>query len=209
MDDEQYVRDAFRTHKNAPFTNEYPVLVRRHVSMMSLEEISALRHPIWSARLSTGLFGRHNCRAGNRGPKGLGEVLLGFGDEGLESIFNLGFIPCPVCKPENVPHFWDDLSSNIQGKVMQKYGDFVEKPSDFCDKNKVGFDPRRLDWDALVPEIGAVPGRIYLPNDLTGSELGDFKGRIFTLVQLYLGPSAAFPKLGFYDHTAPGRFTEF
>lgn len=54
---------------------------------------------VYSARISTGLFGRTDCVAGNRGPKDSKEVILAAGETGLVKLIELGFIPCDVCKP--------------------------------------------------------------------------------------------------------------
>ncbi len=64
---------------------------------------------VWSARLSTGVFGLTSCGSGNKGPKAYNEVLLSVGNSGLSKLVELGFIPCPTCHPENVENFWGEV----------------------------------------------------------------------------------------------------
>jgi hypothetical protein len=151
--------------------------------------------PLWSGRLSTGSLGMPDCPAGNRGPRGSAEVVFGIGDEGLWKLADLGFIPCPVCKPEYKPGFWDAA----QEAVERKYD--LTSNVDFADKAFLPYDARRLAWEELVPLVG-VPNRIYLPSSLDEVAVREFSARIGSL-------GVKIPPLGCYDKDAPGRFREY
>ncbi|MBN2052839.1 hypothetical protein JW756_05020 [Candidatus Woesearchaeota archaeon] len=154
------------------------------------------REQVWSARLSTGLLGFHRCKPGNRGPKNEAEVILGLGDEGLAGLVSLGFITCPSCKPEIAEWFWEVVAD----KVKEKYN--VSLLEDFTNKSIIPFDVRRLSWEKILPIIKKGPNRLYLPQGLSLDELLDFKAR-------YEKSGVALPPIGYYDHAAPGRFTEY
>ncbi len=151
---------------------------------------------VWSARLSTGLFGLTNCVPGNSGPKGPSEVVLGVGDEGVNRLIDLGFITCPTCKPENVVGFWD----KVKDAVIDRYKlDTVEK---FVDKSLLNFDARRVAWEELVPIMGSTPNRLYVPKNLERKELEELRER-FSKMGMSLPPT------GFYDAEVEGRFREY
>lgn len=150
----------------------------------------------WSARLSTGLFGLTSCEAGNRGPKKYNEVILASGDEGLNKFVDLGFIPCPSCKPEKVNGFWD----KIQNTVNSKYG--ISTLEEFVDKKVLVFDARRVNWEELLPIVGKTPNRLYVPNNLSKSDL-------FNLNRRFVNAGFMLPPTGYYDSNAPNRFTEY
>ncbi|MDE1855154.1 MAG: hypothetical protein KGH57_02430 [Candidatus Micrarchaeota archaeon] len=162
-------------------------------------------HPIlWSARLSTGVFGLTSCPSGNspRAPKNAGEVVLGVGDEGLTALVKLGFIPCPVCNPESSPHFsW----SAIGGVVSTKYE--VISAAEFADKTRVPFDARRLNWELIVSTVHGAPSRIYLPEGLDYKEVESFRSSIRQIVRA--DGVAKEPVLGYYDRKVDGHFTEY
>lgn len=167
---------------------------------LNLPETVALRketeRPVWSARLSTGLFGLPSCESGNRGPKGWSEVVLALGDTGLNSLIRLGFIPCPTCKPDKKDGFWQVAKDSI----LKNYDlDHVE---DFADKTKVTYDVRRVDWETLLPLLGRTPNRLYLPQNLSQEDLIQLRDR-FKQLGFNLPPS------GYYDKDAPGRFREY
>jgi len=151
---------------------------------------------IWSARLSTGLFGLTSCRSGNRGPKNYKEVILGVNDYGLRRIVELGFIPCPVCKPETIEGFWE----KIDDIVIEKYG--ISTLEKFLDKDVLGFDARRVKWEDILPVIGDTPNRIYLPRDLSIDELLEFRKRFENI-------GFELPVVGYYDPSSPKRFREY
>ena len=154
------------------------------------------RPDIWSARLSTGLLGRTDCPAGNRGPKGYSEVVLAVGDEGLEKLVDLGFIPCPTCRPEDEPGFWDA----VEHAVSERYE--LDSVYDFADKGVIGYDARQVDWEAVLPVIGAAPNRLYVPQGLGEGELVELRERFDAL-------NVELPPVGYYDRDAPGRFHEY
>jgi len=151
---------------------------------------------IWSARLSTGLLGLTTCEAGRRGPKGYNEVLLAVGDEGLNKLVNLGFITCPVCRPDKVEGFWE----TIKESVKQKYN--LDTLEDFIDKEILNFDARRIDWEEIMPVIGKTPNRLYVPRELSEEELVELKTRFERM-------GVELPPTGYYDSEAEGRFTEY
>lgn len=156
--------------------------------------LTGLDDTVYSARVSTGLFGRTDCVAGNRGPKDSKEVILGSGEQGLVRLLSLGFIPCDVCKPE---FSWEGIESTVN----ELYG--ITSESDFRDKNVLGYDARRLDWEKIVSITGGLPGRIYLPPGLKRREVKRFAKRLRP--HLKAGNTA----LGFYDHESPNHFTEY
>ena len=151
---------------------------------------------LWSARLSTGVFGLPTCNAGNRGPKESNEVLLSLGNEGLNQFVDLGFISCSVCHPEQTPNFWE----TVKDKVTREYG--LSSLDAFLDKNILPFDARRVTWETVLPITRKVPGRIYLPKDLSEQEVRQFQER-FTRIGFTL------PPVGYYNPSVPQRFTEY
>jgi hypothetical protein len=152
---------------------------------------------IWSARLSTGLFGLMTCSSGNRGPRSSTEVLLAKGGEGLVKLINLGFITCPTCKPENISGFWD----TIKDYVKEKYG--ITNSMEFLDKNFLQFDARRVDWEEMVPIIQGFPSRIYIPPDVPAHELANLEKRLKTL-------HPNLPEIGYLDKAAsPWKFVVY
>ncbi len=162
--------------------------------LLSLREIGKLKDektngPIWSARLSSGLLGLTNCPAGKRGPKNLNEVILAQGHEGLAYLIWLGFTPCPACRPEKEEQFWP----SAHGPIELKY--HLDDEHDFL---RLDFDARRLLWE----EIPVTPNRLYVPPYLTLQDLLELKERFDHL-------GRALPPIGYYDHEAPGHFTEY
>ncbi|HKL24551.1 MAG TPA: hypothetical protein VJ912_04400 [Candidatus Nanoarchaeia archaeon] len=151
---------------------------------------------IWSARISSGLFGLTNCKAGNRGPKKYNEIILGIGNEGLNKIIDLGFITCPVCKPEKTANFWEI----IKYKVNEKYN--INTLENFTDKNILNFDARRIKWEEILPIINNVPNRIYIPKNLSKKEIKDFKNR-------FLKTGFKIPAIGYYSPNVSERFTKY
>ncbi len=157
---------------------------------------------VWSARVSTGLFGLTACSSGNRGPKNQKEVLLSVGNCGLSELVDLGFIPCPTCKPEsNDENFWKILRKNVQ----EKYG--LTSLKEFCDKTILPFDVRRLELEKIANIAWGLPSRFYLPKNLSEQEVEVFANRLKKIQGSSL--TSSIPKLGFYDSSSPTRFTEY
>jgi len=183
----------------------YPAYYDGDIREFSSSELWAYKQDegLWSGRLSTGLLGLTNCEPGNKGPKGKGEILLGIGVEGLRQLVDWGFIPCPICTPEN-PKFEADRRWNflyiIQNNIKKKYG--FSNPRDFCDKSKLPFDARRLNWEEIIPVLDATPSRIYLPKGLKEEELKDLETR-FNCIGFIL------PPVGFYDKNILGHFNQY
>ena len=182
----------------------YPVFTDGEFKNRTLRETVSLRKEkkpisIWSARLSTGIFGLTNCRSGNspHAPKGESEVALGLGDEALHEFIKLGFLPCPVCHPENVSGFWDAASDSIL-----RYYPNLSNPTKFLDRSVIPFDSRRVNWEKLAPFLSNMPNRLYVPAGLDDRDLGVIKARF---------PRLGFdlPPVGFYDTNSPTRFTEY
>ncbi len=151
---------------------------------------------VWSARLSTGLFGLTSCEPGNKGPKGYSEVILAVGDEGVNKLTELGFITCPACHPEQVNGFWE----TVKDAVKSEYN--ISTLEDFVNKEVLSFDARRVKWEEVLPSVGKTPNRLYVPKDLTDSELKELNKRFSEI-------GFALPPTGYYDHDAPTRFTEY
>ncbi len=161
------------------------------------EELAIHPRPdVWSARVSTGLFGLTSCPSGNRGPKGNNEVILALGNEGLEELVELGFITCPTCTPEIKHNFWEIIKETVR----EKYGLLVMDA--FTDKKILNYNARRVDWERILSIIPSPPRRIYLPQDLELEEVREFKQRFDTM-------GVNLPPVGFYDAKAPSRFTEY
>jgi hypothetical protein len=156
---------------------------------------------VWSARLATGLFGLPTCVSGNRGPKGHGEVILGIGDDGLRRLVELGFIPCPTCKPEWSEPFHLGAISRV---LIEKYG--IATVEKFADKRFLPFDARRVNYETILPTIRGTPRRMYLPMGLDEREVGAFRARINALHGSGAGRT---PRLGYFDASVEGRFTEY
>ncbi len=146
---------------------------------------------IYSARISTGLFGTTRCPAGNRGPKDKNEVILAAGNQGLVRLIEMGFIPCDVCEPE---FDW----TSIEDTVTELYN--IESEEDFRDKDIVPYDARRLDWEAITTITKGLPGRIYLPEGLKKKEVKKFARRL---------KPHPLPELGYYDQDSEERFTQY
>lgn len=178
---------------------KYHIFIDGKFDYMEKRKITKLRvercKPIWSARLSTGGFGTTGCPAGNRGPKGSSEVILGLGIGGLRELVSLGFIPCAVCRPEKTEEFWDFVA----GPVRERY--WLSDIRDFADKNVLPYDSRRVSWERIFPMTGT-PGRIYLPAALERRDLDEVVARFDRM-------NLATPPTGFYDISAPSRFRQY
>ena len=151
---------------------------------------------IWSARLSTGLFGLPCCEVGNMGPKEDNEVMLFVGNQGLVKVVELGFLTCPVCHPEKINGFWEV----IRETVNRKYG--IKNLEEYIDRDILPFDARRVEWETILPLINRTPGRLYVPKYLPVDELLQLKNR-FRKIEFGL------PIVGYYDAESPVRFTEY
>ncbi|MBN2459581.1 hypothetical protein JXB28_04825 [Candidatus Woesearchaeota archaeon] len=184
------------------FNDSYYVFLDESFRKLSLRELVRYRNSqvprpaIWSARISSGLLGLTNCKAGNRGPKGYAEVLLAIGDRGLNQLVDLGFIPCPECHPENQNRFWNIIEKTVQSKYI------LQSIDEFASKEVMPFDVRRIDFEYIMPLTKKAPNRTYLPRNLKEDELAEFKSRFH---KLDLAP----PPSGYYDPNAPGRFTRY
>lgn len=152
---------------------------------------------LWSARLSTGLFGLASCPSGNKEgvPKGPNEVILAVGDEGLQKILELGFITCPVCKPEQVAGFWEKAKETVR----ELYG--ISQLANFINKTVIPYNVTRLDFETIIPTIDAVPNRFYVPRDISYQQRRILKHRFENM-------GYALPPIGYYDREAPGHFRE-
>ncbi|NQU78995.1 hypothetical protein HQ545_04465 [Candidatus Woesearchaeota archaeon] len=151
---------------------------------------------LWSASLSYGLLGSVRCRPGIMASKDNNEVLLAFGDEGLEKLVDLGFITCATCQPEQTPGFWDV----IRKIVRENYG--IQSLNEFVNKDVIPYDASRVRWEELIPIIGRCPDRLYLAKDMTMPAMLQLKTR-FNRMGFDL------PPVGFYDTNAPERFVEY
>lgn len=156
------------------------------------------RETLYSARISTGVFGFTDCSAGNRGPKNKDEILLAEGEEGLKEIIDLGFIPCPSCNPLLTKEYFLD---QIEFKIKERYR--LEDVRDFSDKKKVPFDARRLNWQRITEMTQGVPGRIYVPQGLSLDEMNNFADNF------WINTGFRVPPIGYYDSNSPNKFTEY
>jgi hypothetical protein len=182
---------------------KYPVINDHQLNNLTLREVAALRKEkepkeyVWSARLSSGLFGLVDCPAGNspHAPKGENEVMLAIG--GSTYLIDLGFLPCPTCHPENTPDFWDKAREAILIDWP-----FLTNEKQILDRNLIPFDAMRLNWKALAPYLTKMPNRIYTQPNLDEQVVIEFKKKIEDL-------GFSLPPIGFYDHSSPTRFTEY
>jgi hypothetical protein len=170
-------------------------------SFSSTLEDSGDNQILWSGRIATGLFGLTNCASGKRGPRSRKEVLIAPGIKGLEQLFYLGFIPCPVC----TEHYKNEILEELEEDIADKYK--LDKIADFFDKTKLPFDARRLAWEHIVHISGGLPSRIYVPANLQLGEVYKFADRLKKINSS--SPNTAFPSIGFYDTNSPTRFTEY
>ena len=181
---------------------QYYVILDGQYNKMGLFDLVKHQHrqeprpTIWSARFATGLLGYTNCKQGNKGPKGYPEVLLAVGDDGLRKLVELGFITCPVCRPEQQEGFWDVVGE----KVKQIYD--IDTLEEFIDKEKLPFDARRVNWEVLMPIIGKAPNRLYIPKGLDVGEAADFK-------RFFENTGVAAPPIGWYNPDVEEGFTEY
>lgn len=148
---------------------------------------------VWSARLSTGIFGLPNCRSGNssHAPKGENEVLLAVGDVGLANLIDLGFVPCPTCHPEETENFWEKTK-----EIIEFNHPHLSDAKQILDRNLVPFDARRLDWEKIAPFLKQIPARLYVQPNLKEVELLEFKKRINDL-------GFTLPPTGSYMNSVP------
>lgn len=166
-----------------------------------LFELRRHLNKLWSARLSTGLFGLPDCKPGNIGPKDFNEVILGLGYNGLRELVRMGFLPCPSCKPENrddKEKFW----GNIEEAVKGRWGKQIDSLEKFCDKKILGYDARKVDWEKIIEITKIPPSRIYLPKGLEKEEIIQLKKR-FLALRIWM------PEAGYYDANADGCFVRY
>jgi len=182
----------------------YYCLVNGKLKQSTINKGFFSKNPIvWSARLATGLFGLTTCPSGNRGPKGPGEVILAIGEAGLQDLVRLGFVPCPTCRPEETTAF---RFESIRELVRAEYG--LSSMKEFADKTALPYDARRVRWEEILPRIGRVPSRIYLPSGLSPQRVLAFRRRINSLRPMIRRYTA--PVLGYYSRSASGHvFIEY
>lgn len=121
---------------------------------------------LYSARLSTGLFGYVDCVAGRRGKPGKNHVLFAEGEDGLRKLVELGFRPCQACKPHEQEGFWETVGE----QVISIYGS-INSPRDF---SRMPIDANRLAWEEILPLTDA-PEIVYVPR---GSQIKERFNRI-------------------------------
>lgn len=188
---------------------KYPVIhsntkegIFEKLSLRDVVEMKNYYEPkdfVWSARLSTGIFGLPDCKSGNapHAPKGENELILALGDEGLSHLIDLGFVPCPTCHPEETKDFWNKAKETIR----HDYPELTDE-TQFLDRNLIPFDSRRVDWEKIAPFLTSLPNRLYVPPGLDENELISLKERLTKL-------RFEIPPVGYYDRLAPGRFFEY
>jgi hypothetical protein len=194
-------KDCYFTYVNGKFDCIHLRELAKQLALPAETRISAYSNnpgtvKVWSARLSSGLFGLTSCESGNRGPKDYNEVILSVGNEGLKKLVELNFIPCPSCHPEKIDGFWDV----VKCLVKNKYG--INTLEDYVNKKFLTFDARRIKWEEILPMIGKAPNRIYVPRCLSNNDLLVFKKRFTDL-------GFSLPSVGYYNADAPERFTEY
>lgn len=162
-------------------------------------EHQGIERQIWSARLSTGLFGLPDCPAGNRSgtPKGEKDVILARGSMGLIPLIGLGFISCPACHPELTEGFTQAAAL----LVLVKYK-LLESYEQWFDRSLVPFDAARVNWEGLAKVGIGLPPRLYLRARLVPAEVVAVRQRLAKL-------TSELPELGYYDRNAPGHFVVY
>jgi hypothetical protein len=151
---------------------------------------------VMSLRLATGLIGELNCPAGNRGPKGANEVIIGISKAGIKALLELGGLPCTVCKSGRRLVKMDDgikeaLSQNTEGLSSIEDREWLE----------AHYDARRLKWDRILP-LHISPSRFYTRPNLNKQEVNK-------IVELFRSMGSSVPNVGFYNPAAPGHFTQY
>lgn len=141
-----------------------------------------------SAKEATGLLGRTTCIPGNRYKE---NTVLGIGDEGIQTLIEMGFIPCPVCKLENDLEF-----RRIAEPIVRKmYGLTVDE---YADKSNLKFDAFRVDFERIVRAGGRLPDRLYVDEKASDDEVQKIKSRMTSL--------GGGVQIGVYDRSASGNF---
>ena len=152
--------------------------------------------PFMSLRLSTGIIGRLDCPAGNNGPKGANEVVLGAGKDGIEALLRLRPLPCVTC------HSWRDLQE-IGGGVALSLAATAGTMDHATDPEwlREHYDARRLNWPSITP-LGVAPSRFYTRPGLTAEKVGE-------IAAFFEDESLPAPTVGYYDHSSPDHFTAY
>lgn len=174
--------------------DEHLVAYQNEMRMMSMMEIVSIRRNggnrlmVVSAKEATGLMGKPGCIPGNRHKE---NTILGVGEEGVRALVELGFVPCPVCKLEEIPVFREMIKTTVK----ERYGLTVDQ---FADKTILGYDAFRVDFERIVASGGKLPDRLYVSEKLTSSGIGEIKLRMSKL-----GDKV---QIGLYDRSSPGNF---
>lgn len=147
---------------------------------------------MFSARIATALYGFPHCSSGRRGPKGVQEVLVAFGDN-VQAFVELGFIPCPNCHPERTPNHWDIIGPTVA--VLYH----LNTLADFANKTKLPFDASRLSWEKIVAMTGGFPSRVYVNSRTIPQDAQRLHERLSNIQK-------AVPPIGYLDRNSPGGF---
>lgn len=171
---------------------DYRVMGLRDLNQSLYEKFGG-RPLVTSGRLGTGIAGLTLCESGNKGPKARNETIIFIGRQGLIESVNLGFLPCPTCKPdETIFDYW----SIVEPAITERFG-FLN-PKTYIDRSILRFDAMRVDLEKLLPFIEKLPGRLYIRPNLSEEELSKRKKRLLTMV----GQKGNIPALGFFDWNA-------
>jgi hypothetical protein len=130
------------------------------------------------------LFGLVSCKSGKRGPKKNNEVILGVGNSGLRKT------------EKSIDNFWNIINKTVNKKYNLK------TLESFSDKKVLSFDARRVNWEELLPLIGEIPGRLYVPRGLSDKNLETLDERFNTLGFSLLAGE-------YYDSDFPGHFFQY
>lgn len=146
-----------------------------------------------SLRLSTGIIGELDCAAGNRGPKGSNEVIIGVGSAGIMALLQLSGLPCTVCMSGTRL-----LSMNAE--IRKQLTINTGTPSNAISASWLAnnYDARRLDWDSILRHR-IRPARFYTKRGITPFEIEKIKS-MFSMHNVDL------PEIGYYDKSSKRHF---
>ena len=178
--------------------NEWRVVNAIPLRRMLLKEPNETRDFLMSLRLSTGVMGELDCPSGDSDyvPKGFQEVIVGWGQEGIKALLELGALPCISCHSgKRLATLNPEIAMTLE-KSVKNLGN-VDDPSFLIEQ----YDARRLDWSKILP-LGIAPQRFYTRPNLNTKEISAIKN-------MFEQGNVAVPAIGYYDRTREDRFYKY
>lgn len=157
------------------------------IRRLLLKDPDLVHESFMSLRLGTGIIGELDCESGNNphAPKNEHEVILGFGERGIDALVSLGALPCISC------HSGDRL-----GQIYPEIAEVNDRQ--FLIDH---YDARRLDWSRLLP-LGLVPSRFYTRPSLSQEEVDAITG-------IFESRGYPAPAIGYYDRSSEDHFFRY